>query len=274
MNKSLLTAALLLVALGAGARKFWPNPIVAHRGAWKDAPTTENSIASLRHAAQLRCHGSECDVWFTAEDSLITFHNAKLNGIYVEETPFDQMRAHRLENGEPVPTMREYIAEAMKHPRTKLIIDIKTIQRRPERTIDLALAVNRLVHEMGAQEQVEYLVGYIPAGQALHQVTDIRVAYLGRWNMDIAQCHPDSMMANGFRAADFQDQQYERHPEWIEQLRERGIHLNTWTVDKPDQLTLFLQRGFDYITTDQPALALRLYQQHRKAWRKANRRKH
>src|SRR6185369_6559713 len=41
---------------------FIHNKVIAHRGAWKNTGTAENSIASLNHAIDLGCQGSEFDV--------------------------------------------------------------------------------------------------------------------------------------------------------------------------------------------------------------------
>jgi glycerophosphoryl diester phosphodiesterase len=41
--------------------------VIAHRGAWKNAGVPENSIASLQHAIDLCCYGSEFDVHMSAD---------------------------------------------------------------------------------------------------------------------------------------------------------------------------------------------------------------
>jgi glycerophosphoryl diester phosphodiesterase len=64
------------------------NAIVAHRGAWKANNLPENSIASLRHAIDLKLAGSEFDVWRTADDSLVINHDAHYNKLLIEETNY------------------------------------------------------------------------------------------------------------------------------------------------------------------------------------------
>ena len=77
------------------------------------------------------------------------FHDASRNGKLIEETPFSELRAERLSNGEVLPTLREYITEVLKQKKTKLIIDIKTLSQDKSRTVALSLAVHSLVVEMG-----------------------------------------------------------------------------------------------------------------------------
>jgi glycerophosphoryl diester phosphodiesterase len=59
---------------------FADNVVVAHRGAWKQKDIPENSIASLKHAIELNCTGSEFDVRMTADDILIVNHDAIITG--------------------------------------------------------------------------------------------------------------------------------------------------------------------------------------------------
>ena len=64
---------------------FADNIVVAHRGAWKKNNFPENSIASLQHAIELKCTGSEFDVWMTADDSLVINHDFAYNKLAIEK---------------------------------------------------------------------------------------------------------------------------------------------------------------------------------------------
>ena len=272
MNTKIIAFTLLLgTAMPAVARSFYKNPVIAHRGAWKNTGHPENSLASFKAAADMGCHGSEFDVWFTQEDSMIVYHDSKRNGKFIEETPFAELRAQRLKNGEQIPTFDEYLDFALKQKKTKLIIDIKTFVKNPERTIKLALAVHKKIMQRGAAEQTEYLAGYLPAILMLQRITDIPVAYLGAWRTEKPECYPDQMRKNGIRFADFQDERYLNHPDWTRQFKADGVHLNVWTVDKDDDIRYFLREGFNYITTNEPERVLKLYKEHKGAYDKAAR---
>ena len=170
-----------------------------------------------------------------------------------------------------MPTLREYITEAMKQKKTKLIIDIKTLSNDKQRTVELARAVNSLVVEMGAEAWVEYLVGYVPAGVALVETTDLPVAYLGQWMQDDPDAAPERISSIGLRCVDFQDQQYHRHPEWIPVFKRMKTHLNVWTVNEEQEMIYFLTQGFNYITSDEPERLLKVYGSDKKKYRKAMR---
>ena len=89
MRKIFLILLMALSLVPGTASAGWnKNPVISHRGAWKNTGNSQNSLASFRDAAKMGCHGSECDVWFTLEDSLVIFHNSTRNGKHIEETPF------------------------------------------------------------------------------------------------------------------------------------------------------------------------------------------
>lgn len=189
---------------------------------------------------------------------MVIFHDAKRNGKYIEDYTFEELRQTPLANGEKIPTLREYIAEAKKQNRTKLIIDVKSLVVNESRTIELFRAVNKLVYEMKAQAWVEYLGGDLQAIVQMQKETKLHIAYLGNWNQDLPECAPESVKKNGLRCLDYQDQQYQKHPEWLPIFRKKGIHLNVWTVDNEKDMRYFLNEGFHYITTNEPELLLRI----------------
>ena len=48
------------------------------------------------------------------------------------------------------------------------------------------------------------------------------------------------------------------HPEWVEDAHRRGLKVNVWTIDKPEDMRLFRDMGVDFITTNQPELLQRI----------------
>ena len=72
------------------------------------------------------------------------------------------------------------------------------------------------------------------------------------WQTELPEMHPDSVLHYGVEAIDYQDVHFFKHPEWVETFKERGVHLNAWTVNDEEGMTWFLDREFDYITTDNP----------------------
>ncbi|MDP5229837.1 MAG: licheninase, partial [Cellulophaga sp.] len=94
---------------------FADNPVIAHRGAWKAKNLPENSIEALKQAIALGCTGSEFDVRMTADSILIVTHDADYAGVLIEENTYATLAKHKLENGEILPTLRDFILAGMEN---------------------------------------------------------------------------------------------------------------------------------------------------------------
>ena len=235
---------------------FYENGVIAHRGAWKNTGETENSLGSLREAIKLNCTGSEFDIHLTADDSLVVYHNQKHHNMVIDSTNYEQLTSILLDNGEKLPTAREYLMEGMKQKQTKLIIDIKVPQNK-SRTKQIAIKALALVKELGAEPWVEFLGSDIPSLEYLRINSDLPVAYLGLWLKEIPEMHPDSVAKMDFKYIDYQDMHYKEHPEWIDIFKEAGVHLNVWVVNTEEDMNWFIEKQFDYITTNEPELLLK-----------------
>lgn len=258
LKRLIIFALAALCTLTVAAQKFnWhKNTVVAHRGAWKEAGIPQNSLASWREAVRLGCHGSECDVHITADDSLVVFHNLTHHGLAIKDSKYAELIKYPLKNGEKIPTFREYLTEVVKQNRTKLIVDVKTMIS-DEYSIRLSKEIVRVINEMGAMEWCEFLGSNIKALQYLQETTGRRVQYLGKWREEIPEMHPDIVRDNGLVAVDYQSIFYFAHPEWIKTFKKRKVYLNAWTVNKEEDMDWFIKNKFDAITTDYPALLLR-----------------
>ena len=86
----------------------------------------------------------------------------------------------------------------------------------------------------------------------MREITSQPIAYLGRWKVELPEMHPDEVQKRGIKAIDYQDIHLFNHPDWIGTFRQHGVHLNAWTINSEESMTWFLDRKFDYITTDNP----------------------
>ncbi len=233
------------------------NPVIAHRGAWKKDHLPENSIASLKAAIALGCAGSEFDVRMTADDSLLINHDPSYKGMEIEKTRCEDLLAQPLSNGELLPTLRQYItAGLINNTATKLIIEIKPSGISKERGREVALKVVRLVHELSAEKMVEYIsFDY----DILKKIIDIdRTAITQYLEGDHS---PDQLKADGIRGADFHFSVYDEHPGWIAMAIKNNLLLNAWTVNEEKKIRELLFNGIQFITTNEPELALAIYKE-------------
>ncbi len=259
MKKLLLIITLALCTSGVLAQGFdlHKNCVISHRGAWKEKGLPQNSLASWREAVRLGCHGSECDVHLTADDSLVVTHDLTHHGLPVRQSKYAELIKHPLKNGEKMPTFREYLTEVVKQRKTKLIVDVKMDMNSNEFTLRLCEAIVRTIEEMGAREWCEFLGSNITGLKYLQERTGRRVAYLGQWRDEVPAMHPDSVEQNGLKSVDYQNIFYFAHPEWVKTFKKRNIHLNAWTINREEDMEWFIKHKFDYITTDYPAALLK-----------------
>ncbi len=251
---------LLLFASCAGPRRaaqapsFADNPVVAHRGAFKKNGFPENSIAALREAIRLGCTGSEFDVRMSADDSLIINHDPHYAKLDVEQSTFAQLAATPLSNGEPLPTLRQYLTEGLRQNRaTRLVLEIKPSPAGAERGRRIADKVVALVKEMKAEPMVVYIsFDYGIVKRVLELAPQAPVQYL---NGDKS---PTQLRADGVGGLDYHFSVFKLHPEWIASAKQQGLILNAWTVNDRPTMQALLDSGFHFITTNEPELLLEL----------------
>lgn len=109
--KAIIITLLAIFGLAQGMTAGNPK-IVAHRGYWKTEGSAQNSIRSLVKADSIGVYGSEFDVWLSADDKLIVNHDGRIGDIVIENSTAAQTTACKLENGENVPTLEQYLDAA------------------------------------------------------------------------------------------------------------------------------------------------------------------
>ena len=151
----IITLLFLLFAFSATSQE-----IIAHRGYWKTEGSAQNSVAALMKADALDVYGSEVDIWLSSDGVPVVNHDADvlLDGVKlrVQETPAAVLRKVKLANGEPLPTMEEYLIAFEKCRNVRLIVEFKTHSDRKAED-ELAEKVINMIHEKGLQNRVEYI---------------------------------------------------------------------------------------------------------------------
>ena len=233
---------------------FAPNPVIAHRGAFKMNNFPENSIAALREAIRLKCTGSEFDVRMSADDTLLINHDPTYKTLEIEKTSFSELSKSPLSNGEVLPTLRQYLLSGLKdNNQTRLVVEIKPSVISKERGKTIAERVVRLVTELQAERMVVYIsFDY----DILKKIKELRPNALTQYlNGDQT---PQQLKADGITGADYHISVFKKNPEWITMAKENGIILNAWTVNTKEDMQWLLERKFDFITTNEPELLLSL----------------
>lgn len=245
MKRIFILMAALLVGLTAVAQP----KIVAHRGYWRTDGSAQNSITSLQKAAAVGCYGSEFDVWLTADGVPVVFHDATIDGIRIEDTTFATLMNHRLQNGEFIPTLQQYLTEGSKIEGCQLILEIKPHRNevRDKRIADMCV---ELVRTLGLEKKTEYISFSKVVCQRLHEITpDSKVAYLN------GELSPAQIKEMGLTGIDYNEKVFVKHPEWLQEAKQLGVEVNVWTVDGEENLRHHVNlEGVDLITTNDPEI--------------------
>lgn len=231
--------------------------IVAHRGFHQFETSAENSVSAMQLAVFNGFEGTEFDVQLTGDDVAIVFHDAKMQGLVICDTPFDTLRqlpAFTLRSGETVPTLDEFMAacsQALKEQRqrgqrTRLFFEIKP----QTSTIQRYHLIGQIIETIGKyqlHDDIFFISFDLDACVMMaHLMPDIPVAYLE------GDLSPQTLKEMGITDIDYHWSKFQDHSEWVEEAHNLGMTVNVWTVNTPEKAQEMLRLGVDYITTDYP----------------------
>ncbi len=235
--------------------KIW-----AHRGASAYAP--ENSMEAFIMAHKMGADGIEIDIHLSKDGHLVVAHDETVDrcsngkGLIVEKT-LKELLELDFSNGKEnysntrIPTL-EQVLEFIKTSGLTLNIEIKNgivlYEGIEEKTI-------KLVSSMGLEDKVLYssfnhysltIVKKLNPNAPIGILSsDVMVdPYLYAKHLNAVAFHPyfKTLMVPGT----------------IENCKKHGVKINTWTVDKQEDLNWLLKENIDAIITNRPDLAVSL----------------
>lgn len=226
--------------------------IIAHRGYWKSEGSAQNSIVSLKKAAEARVYGSEFDVQLTKDQNVVVNHDDTIEGLMISDATYAELKDIRLNNGERISTLDDYLEAGKALPNIKLILEIKPHRTKAEEDAVTAIVV-RKVKEMKLEKQVEYISFSMNICEQLVLLTPYsEIAYL---KSDVA---PKELKAKGINGIDYHYKAFEMKPEWVEEAHRLGMKVNVWTVNDTKLIQKMLDLKVDFITTDHPVEAKKM----------------
>lgn len=244
---NLLTALLLATTTLAAQTQ-----IIAHRGYWKTEGSAQNSIAALMKADSIGVYGSEVDIWLSSDGVPVVNHDADIaiNGkkLIIEQTPYSILKQARLANGEPMPTVEEYLNAFEKCQNIQLIVEFK-MHKSAENENTLAKKVIDMVRERGLENKVEYISFGINFMNQVRRLAPQAKAYYLNGDMP-----PSVLSAMGLAGFDYNLNVLYKNPQWVKQAHDLGMKVNVWTVNKAEDIQKMKELQVDFITTDEPLL--------------------
>lgn len=244
LKSLIITSALLLAA--CGYTQAQSTQVIAHRGFWKTDGSAQNSIAALVKADSINCYGSEFDVWLTADNQLVVNHDSTFKGVNMQKSTAQQCTAVILDNGEQLPTLRQYLEKAGQL-KTRLILELKS-HKTPEQETRAVESIVKMVKDMGLENRMEYIAFSRHATKEF-----IRLAPKGTpvYYLE-GDLSPKELKEWGCAGPDYHFSVFKRHPEWIKESHDLGMKVNAWTVNDAKDMKWLIDHGVDFITTNVP----------------------
>lgn len=256
-NRIIILSALIALSLinpfDASARRHKGTGIVAHRGFWncEAAGYARNSVAALKCAQEAGVWGSEFDVNMTADEVLLVFHDSSVDGKSIEKHKYEDFKYYRLENGEPIPTIDQYLEQGKKHPETMLVYEIKghSCNEVEDRVVEVTIEKLK-EHGLLDPSKVMFISFSINICEEIaKKLPGFTVQFLG------SSLSPDELAPKGINGVDYNHAVYGKHTDWYEQARKHGMSINAWTVNNEEDMRNMLEMKIDMLTTDYPLLS-------------------
>lgn len=251
MKKILFCCGLICAAITAMSAN--PTKIVAHRGLWNAPGSAQNSIRSLVKADSIGADASEFDVYETSDGVIVLNHDGVINGYSIPATHSSIICEQTLENGEKVPTLRQFL-DVAKDLDIDLVLELKWCN--PGREPAMAKACVDLIEEYGLTDRTQYISFASGLCKAVAELTDRPVSHL--WG---EKCTPEQAQELGCKGCDYSYVAWEANPEYFNECKKRGLITNIWTVDDDTRMVNAFKDGFDYLTTNDPEKAMTLRKQ-------------
>ncbi|WP_256013095.1 glycerophosphodiester phosphodiesterase [Desertivirga xinjiangensis] len=232
--------------------QFIKNKVIAHRGAWKNTSSPENSVAALKHAISMGCEGSEFDVHLSEDSRIFVNHDATIQNIAIEKTGSEVLSSIKLSNGESLPTLEDFLREGMKQNKTKLILELKPSAVSKERGIALSHKALEIVEQFKAQGWVDYIsFDYDICKEIIKLAPYAKVSYLK------GEKTPEELAKDKLYGLDYHHSVLRKNPNWIREAHQNKLTVNVWTVNSEDDMDWLLKENVDFITTNEPELLLK-----------------
>jgi glycerophosphoryl diester phosphodiesterase len=224
---------------------------IAHRGGplMNNQPLPENSLAAIARALDAGVDAVEIDI-YQIEGELLVTHDRRLGRVVtgqgiITDLPLAYLRAQKLENGEPLPTLRDILA--LVGDRALLNIEIKGANCAPVLKEQLSAFVSD--HQLSFEHYIVSSFDHQQLYQCLQAMPQVkRAALIEGIPLDYAQC------CEPLKAYAFNTHLSFITPELINDARQRGLKNWVYTVNHEDDWHWLQGMGVDGVFTDKPDL--------------------
>lgn len=224
--------------------------MVAHRGV--SGIEKENTCSAFVAAGNRSYFGIETDVHRTRDGRFVCIHDdttgrVGIDNLKVEDSTFDTLRALVLadtdgvkgRNDLRIPTLQEYVRICKKYGKVGVLELKNTFE-----PADIQKIIDIIKEE-------EYLSGIIFISFSLENMICVRALLPKQPCQYLISSFPDDLIDTLLKYSLDLDIHYKALTEEnLAALHEKGIRVNAWTVDKPEDAARLIGWGIDYITSN------------------------
>jgi glycerophosphoryl diester phosphodiesterase len=182
--------------------------------------------------------GIELDLHATADGQLVVVHDGSLAGRPLSTLTLEQVRTHRLSNGEWIPTLAEALDAIGSE--TEAFLEVKTLPPALDATF-----LGTLAHTT-ARCRVHSFDHRI-----VRRLREQRPALAGGVLSASYPVHPVAQLTDA-RAVDLWQEQSLVDRELVAAVHAAGGRVQAWTVDDPARMRVLRDLGVDGICTNRP----------------------
>ena len=237
---------------------------IGHRGACGYEP--ENTIRSFKRAVELGADAVELDVQFSADKTIIVFHDATLDrvtngrGAILQKTLAEIKQYRTKQADQPIPTLEEVFQAIDYH--TIINVEVKGFDT------DLARAVCDIVHAHGREESVIISCSHLRVLAAVKRKTpaiDRAIIYYSSGSKFLDDCvvffsnlfylivkMVVTWNARRVGATYLHFNHRLMNPKRVRDFHNRGFKINVWTVNEPEKISEMKNAGVDGIFSNYP----------------------
>lgn len=222
--------------------------MIAHRGLSSLAP--ENTLPAYELAGKYGYYGAECDLHETKDGVFILLHDELLNRTTngsgkPEKYTLDELKSLVVNEGNQIeryphlriPTLEEYLAVCKKWGLVP-VIEIKEIE--PE-------SVSRLLDILVKWGSVQHMMLISFSKEIVTEVRKLNRKVMIQWLADLTEKNID-YCAKYRMHIDSHKKKISK--EMLDYAHRKGVLVNTWTVDRGEEMQGLIEMGVDFISTN------------------------